>query len=64
MIGVNLKGVWLCMKHELPQMIAQPARTYWRSRLVPWAGRVILAAAQVGLPLLRDIDNSVSNISY
>ena len=23
MIGVNLKGVWLCMKHELPQMIAQ-----------------------------------------
>ena len=23
MIGVNLKGVWLCMKHELPQMVAQ-----------------------------------------
>ena len=23
MIGVNLKGVWLCMKHELSQMIAQ-----------------------------------------
>jgi NAD(P)-dependent dehydrogenase (short-subunit alcohol dehydrogenase family) len=23
MIGVNLKGVWLCMKHEIPQMIAQ-----------------------------------------
>jgi NAD(P)-dependent dehydrogenase (short-subunit alcohol dehydrogenase family) len=23
MIDVNLKGVWLCMKHELPQMIAQ-----------------------------------------
>jgi NAD(P)-dependent dehydrogenase (short-subunit alcohol dehydrogenase family) len=23
MIGVNLKGVWLCMKYELPQMIAQ-----------------------------------------
>jgi NAD(P)-dependent dehydrogenase (short-subunit alcohol dehydrogenase family) len=23
MIAVNLKGVWLCMKHELPQMIAQ-----------------------------------------
>ncbi len=23
MIGVNLKGVWLCMKHEIPHMIAQ-----------------------------------------
>jgi NAD(P)-dependent dehydrogenase (short-subunit alcohol dehydrogenase family) len=23
MIAVNLKGVWLCMKHELPQMVAQ-----------------------------------------
>jgi NAD(P)-dependent dehydrogenase (short-subunit alcohol dehydrogenase family) len=23
MIGVNLKGVWLCMKHELLQMLAQ-----------------------------------------
>ena len=23
MIGVNLKGVWLCMKHALPQMMAQ-----------------------------------------
>jgi len=23
MIGVNLKGVWLCMKHQIPQMIAQ-----------------------------------------
>ena len=23
MIGVNLKGVWLCMKYELPHMIAQ-----------------------------------------
>jgi NAD(P)-dependent dehydrogenase (short-subunit alcohol dehydrogenase family) len=23
MIGVNLKGVWLCMKHEIPQMLAQ-----------------------------------------
>lgn len=22
-IGVNLKGVWLCMKHEIPQMLAQ-----------------------------------------
>jgi len=22
-IGVNLKGVWLCMKHEIPQMINQ-----------------------------------------
>lgn len=23
MIGVNLKGVWLCMRHELTQMLAQ-----------------------------------------
>src|SRR5580693_2003610 len=23
MIAVNLKGVWLCMKHEIPQMLAQ-----------------------------------------
>ena len=23
MIAVNLKGVWLCMRHELPQMLAQ-----------------------------------------
>ena len=23
MIEVNLKGVWLCMKHEIPQMLAQ-----------------------------------------
>ena len=23
MIGVNLKGVWLCMKHQIPHMIAQ-----------------------------------------
>ena len=23
MIGVNLKGVWLCIKYELPQMLAQ-----------------------------------------
>jgi NAD(P)-dependent dehydrogenase (short-subunit alcohol dehydrogenase family) len=23
MIAVNLKGVWLCMRHELPQMVAQ-----------------------------------------
>ena len=23
MIGVNLKGVWLCMKHEIPQMLEQ-----------------------------------------
>jgi NAD(P)-dependent dehydrogenase (short-subunit alcohol dehydrogenase family) len=23
MIAVNLKGVWLCMRHELPQMQAQ-----------------------------------------
>jgi NAD(P)-dependent dehydrogenase (short-subunit alcohol dehydrogenase family) len=23
MIGVNLKGVWLCMKHEIVQMLAQ-----------------------------------------
>lgn len=23
MIAVNLKGVWLCMKHQIPQMIAQ-----------------------------------------
>ena len=23
MIGVNLKGVWLCMKHEIPRMIDQ-----------------------------------------
>ena len=23
MIGVNLKGVWLCMRHELAQMLAQ-----------------------------------------
>lgn len=22
-IGINLKGVWLCMKHEIPQMLAQ-----------------------------------------
>ena len=22
-IGVNLKGVWLCMKHEIPHMLAQ-----------------------------------------
>lgn len=22
-IGVNLKGVWLCMKHEIPQMLTQ-----------------------------------------
>ncbi len=22
-IGVNLKGVWLCMKHEIPQMLQQ-----------------------------------------
>jgi NAD(P)-dependent dehydrogenase (short-subunit alcohol dehydrogenase family) len=27
MIGVNLKGVWLCMKHELPRMIAQGGGT-------------------------------------
>jgi NAD(P)-dependent dehydrogenase (short-subunit alcohol dehydrogenase family) len=27
MIGVNLRGVWLCMKHELPQMIAQGGGT-------------------------------------
>ena len=27
MIGVNLKGVWLCMKHELPQMMAQGGGT-------------------------------------
>src|SRR5271165_4530010 len=25
MIEVNLKGVWLCMRHELPQMQAQGA---------------------------------------
>lgn len=23
MIAVNLRGVWLCMKHEIPQMLAQ-----------------------------------------
>src|SRR5271157_4763649 len=23
MIAVNLKGVWLCLRHELPQMVAQ-----------------------------------------
>ena len=23
MVAVNLKGVWLCMKHELPQMVSQ-----------------------------------------
>ena len=23
MIGVNLKGVWLCMKHEIVRMLAQ-----------------------------------------
>src|SRR5262249_15883178 len=22
-VGVNLKGVWLCMKYEIPQMLAQ-----------------------------------------
>lgn len=27
MIGVNLRGVWLCMKHELPQMMAQGGGT-------------------------------------
>jgi NAD(P)-dependent dehydrogenase (short-subunit alcohol dehydrogenase family) len=27
MIGVNLKGVWLCMKYELPHMIAQGGGT-------------------------------------
>jgi NAD(P)-dependent dehydrogenase (short-subunit alcohol dehydrogenase family) len=27
MIAVNLKGVWLCMKYELPQMVAQGGGT-------------------------------------
>jgi NAD(P)-dependent dehydrogenase (short-subunit alcohol dehydrogenase family) len=27
MIGVNLKGVWLCMKHEIIQMLAQGGGT-------------------------------------
>ena len=27
MIGVNLKGVWLCMKYELPQMVTQGGGT-------------------------------------
>jgi NAD(P)-dependent dehydrogenase (short-subunit alcohol dehydrogenase family) len=27
MIAVNLRGVWLCMKHELPQMMAQGGGT-------------------------------------
>ena len=26
-IGVNLKGVWLCMKHEIPQMLQQGGGT-------------------------------------
>ena len=32
MIGVNLKGVWLCMKHEIIQMLAQGAARRWAHR--------------------------------
>ena len=37
MIGVNLKGVWLCMKHEIIQMLAQGG------------GRIVNTASIAGL---------------
>ena len=43
MIAVNLKGVWLCMKHELPQMIAQGG------------GAIVNTASIAGLVAIRNI---------
>ena len=37
MIAVNLKGVWLCMRHELLQMQAQGWRRHRQYRVDRWA---------------------------
>src|ERR1700680_828246 len=44
-INVNLKGVWLCMKYEIPQMLAQGAGAIVNSASVAGlVGRKRLAA--------------------
>lgn len=37
MIAVNLRGVWLCMKHELPHMLAQGQGVIVNTGLHRWA---------------------------
>ena len=53
MIEVNLKGVWLCMKHEVPQMIKQGGgaivNTSSIAGLVGVAGQPIYVASKHGV---------------
>lgn len=52
-LGVNLKGVWLCMKYEIPQMLAQGGgaivNTASVSGLVGRAGRSAYVASKHGV---------------
>ena len=48
MIAVNLKGVWLCMRHELPQMQAQGG-----GAIVNTASIAGLSACQAHPPMSR-----------
>ena len=46
LIDINLKGVWLCLKHEIPQMMAQGGGAIVNTASAAGPGRV---AASVGL---------------
>ena len=51
-MGVNLKGVWLCMKHEIPEMLARGGaivNTASVSGLVGRAGRGAYVASKHGV---------------
>ena len=52
-VAINLKGVWLCMKYEIPQMLKQGGggivNTASAAGLVAWAGQSAYTAAKHGV---------------
>ncbi len=68
-LGINLKGIWLCMKHEIPQMLKQGAGAIVNcasvAGLVGFVGIPAYVAAKhgvVGLTKTGAIELAKSNI--
>ena len=68
-MAVNLKGVWLCMKYEIPQMLAQGGGSIVNNSSVAglvgvenWAGYVASKHGVVGLTKTAALENARQGI--